>query len=185
MSDKLKQILKVLKLEKPKVSSSAFVFFAKDHRRVMQEDFPGSTFEDISRRLSEAWKLLCEEEREYYEELSLIDKSRFKEEKRVYRREFYSRLARAMHSGLLQPEQLDPSCFPPQKKARAPFVFYSMHVRPMLRVSGESDKSQSIIKPLTVMWNSLNSQQRIPFNQLAQEDLERVREDRLFEHGLP
>jgi hypothetical protein len=178
----LKQIHKVLKLEKPKASSSAYIFFCRDYRALFQAEAPDAPFEALSKRLSEGWKSFPDEERQYYEELSLADKIRFKEEKRVYRREFYGRLAQALHQGHLQRAQLDPSCFPPQKKARAPFVFYAMHVRPMLHLQGESDQSPATVRALTVMWNSLNSQQRMPFHRLAQEDLERVREQRLFEH---
>jgi hypothetical protein len=34
------------------------------------------------------------------------------------------------------------------------------------------------------MWNSLNNQQRIPFNQLAEEDLQRAREERILDQEI-
>lgn len=182
-SKPLKPVLKALKLEKPKASSSAFVFFGKEMRKVLQEQYPQESFKEISIRLGEQWKRLPETEREYYEELSLIDKSRYKEEKRLYRQQLYKRLYKALQDGTVQPSQIDKSTLPQQKYVRAPFMFYCRHVRPMLKTHIDNDKA-SIAKPLSVMWNSLNNQQRIPFNQLSQEDVERAREDRLQEQEI-
>ena len=176
---KLKPVLKILKLEKPKASCSAFVFFAKDKRKEVSEKNKDSDFKEISAILGEMWKNLPPEEKEYYEELSLYDKCRFKEEKRTFRQQFYKRLSKALQDGSVQPEQLDLNIIPPTKQARPAFLFFSRHVRPMLRVHGEYDKPQVIAKPLSIMWNSMNLSQRIPFIAMNTEDIERAREERL------
>ena len=184
MSKNLKPILKALKMEKPKASCCAYVFFAKEQRKRLQDQFPTEGFQDLSKKLGEMWKELPEEEREYYEELSLIDKSRFKEEKRVYRQQLYRRLSKALQDGILQPSQVDKSILPAQKQPRAPFMFFARHVRPMLRLQPDAEKSPGLGKPLSVMWNALNKIQRIPFDQMSQEDIERARQDRLQEQEI-
>ena len=176
---KLKPVLKTLKLEKPKASCSAFVFFAKDKRKEVTEKNKDVEFKDISSILGEMWKNLPAEEKEYYEELSLYDKCRFKEEKRMYRQQFYKRLSKALQDGSVQPSQLDLNIIPPTKQTRSAFMFFSRHVRPMLRAHGEYDKPQVIAKPLSIMWNSMNLSQRIPFVLMNTEDVERTREERL------
>ncbi|OHT01598.1 HMG box family protein [Tritrichomonas foetus] len=185
MSKNLKPVLKALKLEKPKASCSAFVFFAKDMRKKLQDENPENTFKDVSTKLGEMWKSLPEEDREYYEELSKIDKSRFKEEKRIYRQVLYQKLSKALQDGTIQPSQIDKSILPVPKQPRPPFMFYARHVRPMLKMHCEGEKAQAALgKPLSVMWNSLNNQQRIPFNIMSQEDVQRAREDRLQEQEI-
>jgi hypothetical protein len=183
MSKNSKNVLKVLRLQKPKASCSSFVFFAKDYRRRLQDEFPDDNFQDLSARLGEVWKSLPDDEREYYEELSLIDKCRFKEEKRVYRHLVYQRLSDALPSGSISPDQVGPDILPPLKHPRAPFVFFCRHMRPMLRLQADGERS-SFARPLSVMWNSLNNQQRIPFNQLAEEDLQRAREERILDQEI-
>jgi hypothetical protein len=178
-----KPVLKILHLQKPKASCSAFVFFAKDHRKRLQEEFPDDSFQDLSTKLGEAWKSLPADEREYYEELSLIDKCRFKEEKRVYRHLIYQQLSNALQNGSVSPDQVSLDILPPLKHPRASFVFFCRHMRPMLRLQADGEKS-SFVKPLSVMWNSLNNQQRIPFNQLAEEDLQRAREERILDQEI-
>lgn len=184
MSRSAKPVLKVIKLEKPKASCCAYVFFAKDQRKRLQDEFPNEGFQDLSKRLGQMWQNLPEEEREYYEELSLIDKSRFKEEKRVYRQELYRRLCKALKDGTIVPSQVDKSILPPQKQPRAPFMFFTRHIRPMLQLQPDVDKSPGLGKHLSVMWNALNRIQRRPFEQMSKEDVERAREDRLQEQEI-
>ena len=181
---KLKPVLKTLKLEKPKASSSAYVFFAKYNRKLVTEENKNIEFKDISVILSDMWKNLPEEEKEYYEELSKCDKCRFKEEKRIYRQQFYQKLSKALEEGSIQPNQLDISMLPQTKQTRSAFMFFSRHVRPMLKAHGEYDRPQVIAKPLSIMWNSLNKYQRIPFSNMHQEDIERTREERLMNHEV-
>jgi len=182
--NKLKPLLKQLRLEKPKASCSAFVFFAKDKRKELQDVYKDDSFQDISTKLGELWKNLPENEKEYYEELSLIDKCRFKEEKRLYKKLLYQRLSKAIQEGSVQPSSIDLSILPPSKQTRSSFMFFSRFVRPMLRLHGECEKPQIISKPLSVMWNSLNPNQRIPFVNMSQEDTERTREERLQFHEI-
>ncbi|KAK8891891.1 hypothetical protein M9Y10_029113 [Tritrichomonas musculus] len=180
----IKTICKALKIEKPKASCSAFVFFAKEMRKKLQDESPNKRFQDISSILGELWKNLPDDEREYYEELSKIDKSRFKEEKKVYRQELYRRLSKGLQDGTIQPSQVDKSILQTPKQPRPPFLFFSRFARPMLKEHCENDKSQALGKPLSVMWNSLNNQQRIPFNIMSEEDVQRAREDRLLEQEI-
>lgn len=177
-------MLKVLKLKKPKASCSAFLFFAKEMRKKLQDESPEKKFTDISPLLGELWKNLPEEEREYYEELSKIDKNRYEEEKTVYQQELYRRLSKGLQDGTIQPSQVDKSILQTPKQPRPPYIFYAQFVRPMLKDHYEKDKSQVLGKPLNVMWNSLNNQQRIPFNIMSQEDVQRAREDRLLEQEI-
>ena len=179
-----KSILKALKLEKPKASCGAFVFFAKDMRKRLQDDGPENSFKDVSLRLAELWKGLSDDEREYYEELSQIDKSRFQEEKRIFRQQLYERLLKALKDGIIQPQQVDKSILPPVKQSRPAFIFFSRHVRPMLKSHCENDKAQSLGKALSVMWNSLNNQQRIPFSTMSEQDVQRAREERMMEQEI-
>ncbi|EAY21403.1 HMG box family protein [Trichomonas vaginalis G3] len=183
----IKQILKTLRLEKPKASCSPFVFFAKDKRKEVTESLKNQInegnkekmFQQVSAILGQMWKNVSPEEREYYEECSLYDKCRFKEEKRIYRQQFFKRLSEALQDGSIQPNQIDISIIPPIKHPRSAFMFFSRHIRPLLKVHGECDKPQAIGKPLSTMWNSLNESQRRPFVQLNIEDNERTQEDRL------
>lgn len=180
----LKSILKILKLERPKASCCAYVFFAKEQRKKLQDEYPDDTFQDLSTKLGEMWKTLPEEEREYYEEMSLVDKIRFKEEKKVYKQQLYKRLLEALKDGTIEPNQVDTSILPAQKQPRAPLVFYSRYVRPMLRLQPDAEKNPGIAKPLNVMWNALNKHQRDPFNQMSNDDVARAREDRLIEQEI-
>lgn len=177
-------MLKALKLEKPKRSCGAFILFSKDMRKKLQDESPQKEFKDISSVLGDLWKNLPEEEKEYYEELSKIDKSRFEEEKAVYQQELYRRLSKALQDGTIQPSQVDKSILQTPKQPRPPYLFYDRFARPMLKEHYEKDKSQLLGKPLNVMWNSLNNQQRIPYNIMSQEDVQRAREDRLLEQEI-
>lgn len=177
-------IPKALKSLKPKASSSAFLFFAKDMRKKLKDEDPNVEFQEISTKLGELWKTLPEEEHEYYEELSKIDKCRFKEEKRIYKQQLYGRILQGLQDGTIQPSQIDKSILQPPKQARPPYSFYSKFIRPMLKTHAENDSPQAMGKPLSVMWNSLNNQQRIPFILMSEEDVVRAREDRLFEQEI-
>ena len=89
-----------------------------------------------------------------------------------------------MEDGAIQPNQLDISMLPQTKQTRSAFMFFSRHIRPMLKAHGEYDKPQVIAKPLSIMWNSLNQSQRIPFTNMHHEDVERTREERLLNHEV-
>ena len=73
---------------------------------------------------------------------------------------------------------------PPGKQTRSSFMFFSRFIRPLLKLHDECDKPQTISKPLSVMWNSLNFHQKTPFNILSKEDVERTREERLLNHDI-
>lgn len=172
--NKFKKILDILKLEKPKKSCSAYVFFASEKR----SQYSDKKFDEISKKLSEDWNSLPEEEKEYYEELSEYDKCRYKEQKRQYSRLFYQRLAKAIQNGTISPSDVEIK-YLPKIKTRNSFAYFTRYMKPLLKVHGESDYNV-IAKPLSIMWNALNAHQRTPFNMMSRDDAERSREERLL-----
>ena len=181
---KSKSLHKLLKLEKPKASSCAYVFFQKDRRKQLQEEHPDESFINISARLGEEWKRISDEEREYYEELSLIDKSRFKEEKRIYREQLCTRLIKALHEGIISPDNVDKSLIPSIKPPKNQLNFFIKYTKPLVASKYPTDKIAQLSKPMNTAWNALNPVQRIPYADLAAEDTERSREEHFQEHEI-
>ena len=175
----LKPLLKVIKLQKPKASKGAFLFFSREMRKKLIEDNPEMSFQEISAELSKIWDNLSFTDKEYYKELSEYDKCRFKEEKRIFRQELNIRILKALRDGTLSPSLINQS-FLTLKPAQDASKFYFRHIKPMLIEKAESDSAQSLIKPLSIMWNSLNSVQSIPFHLLAKEDFERASDEKLI-----
>lgn len=161
--------LKLLKIKKPKASSSAFVFFGKEQRKKLQEIYPTESFQDISSRLGKLWNDLPKEEREYYEELSLIDKSRFKEEKRKYKEQISERLLKGIQEGKIQSNMIDQTILSSHRQVKTAMKYYKKYV-----ILTSEEKS---MKSLILSWNSLSDLQKIPFYQMEEENKKNIQKE--------
>jgi len=75
--DKLKQF----KLPNaPKKPCSPWIYFSVENRKQKKDSHPDASLTDITKILAAAWKELTVEERYIYEEKSIKDKARYKEE---------------------------------------------------------------------------------------------------------
>jgi hypothetical protein len=68
----------------PKRGVSAYLYFASQTRNKVKEGNPGMSFSDITRAVSEQWKLLTDEEKRPFIELQEKDKLRYTQEKQAY-----------------------------------------------------------------------------------------------------
>ena len=157
---------KSLKIKKPKASSSAFVFFGKEQRKKLQEMYPTESFQDISSRLGKLWNALPEEEREYYEELSQIDKSRFKEQKRKYKEQISERILKGIQEGEIQASTVDQTLLSSRRQVKTAMKYYGKFV--------SEDKST---KSLIPTWSSLSDLQKIPFFQMEEESRKDIQKE--------
>ncbi|KAJ3065924.1 FACT complex subunit [Podochytrium sp. JEL0797] len=68
----------------PKGVSSSFILFSNAMRGQIKEDDPSLSMTDISKKIGGLWKEATAEEKKKYEDLSAIDKERYKREMAVY-----------------------------------------------------------------------------------------------------
>lgn len=69
---------------RPKRAPPAYIFFANEHRNLMQRKYPELKFAEISRKLGDVWSGMTKEEKRKYEELAARESARYKSEKRNY-----------------------------------------------------------------------------------------------------
>lgn len=68
----------------PKRGLSAYMFFANEQRKNVQDENPGITFGQVGKVLGERWKALDEKQRRPYEAKAAADKKRYEDEKANY-----------------------------------------------------------------------------------------------------
>lgn len=153
-------------LEKPKASCSAFVFFAKERRKQLQEEHPAESFQEVSARLGRLWNELPEEEREYYDELSLMDKARFKEEKRRYKERIMEAIMEGIIAGTVQPNSIDQATLSAKSSAKTAERIFDRFSRAM---------ADPALRQSAMEWNSLSEFQKMPFYMMEEESRENSR----------
>ena len=79
--------VKIKDPEKPKRGKSAFLFYCEEHREKLKKEFPLLTVKEIVSKLGNNWQDLKKnnkEEVKKYEEMSLNDRNRYKNEMKSY-----------------------------------------------------------------------------------------------------
>jgi hypothetical protein len=65
---------------KPKRAMSSYLYFAKEKRDDLMEEFPDLPFADIGRRLAQMWKALPTEEKKKYITMAQQDQIRYQKD---------------------------------------------------------------------------------------------------------
>jgi hypothetical protein len=74
---KEKQEANASKIQKPKRPLTAYMVFSNKIRPTIRENNPGITLGDVSKRISEQWKVLTDEQKTEYVDESKKDKERY------------------------------------------------------------------------------------------------------------
>lgn len=69
-----------LKLSHPKKSLTAYTLFVKVKRKELQEKFPDATTPELMKEIGRQWKSITPDEKEWYQNMALKDKERYKKE---------------------------------------------------------------------------------------------------------
>lgn len=69
-----------LKLSHPKKSLTAYTLFVKIKRKELQEKFPEATTPELMKEIGRQWKSITPDEKEWYQNMALKDKERYKKE---------------------------------------------------------------------------------------------------------
>jgi len=69
----------------PKRPITAYMFYAQDQRKVVNQERPDAKFGEVGKLIGEKWRQLSPEDKKKYEELAAKDKERYDHEKAEYK----------------------------------------------------------------------------------------------------
>lgn len=159
----------------PKKPLTAYVFFSIEERSNILKDDPNINFGDISKKLSEKWKSLSENEKIPYINKSNEDKERFKKEMDEYKisesDEDIEENKKSEKKKRKKKNKDEP------KKALSAYLFFSMEERPKITEKDPKMNFPDITKKVAEKWNSLDEKDKAPYVIKANNDKERYKRD--------
>lgn len=69
----------------PKRPITAYMFYAQDQRKVVNQEHPDAKFGEIGKLIGEKWRQLAPEDKKKYEDQAAEDKKRYDAEKAAYK----------------------------------------------------------------------------------------------------
>jgi hypothetical protein len=164
----------------PKAPPTAYVLFCKDQRpRVMAEN-PNADFAESNRKLGELWKGTAEEERLVYSTTAAKLRVEYQKERLKYKAEHPKQSSDeddASPKKRRKRAKRDPDA---PKKPTSAYFYFQKKIRAAVKDElGEKAAVGDIAKKIAEKWRGLSATEKQPFNDLAEEDRERYRKEKL------
>ena len=158
----------------PKKPLSGYVFFSIEERPNILKEDPNIGFGDISKKLSEKWKSLSENEKIPYINKSNDDKERFKTEMEKYNISVSEPNEEENKNDKKKRKKKNKDA---PKKPLSAYLFFSMEERPKITEKDPNLKFVDITKMVAEKWKSLNEKDKAPYVTKANNDKERFKKD--------
>jgi N-methylhydantoinase A/oxoprolinase/acetone carboxylase beta subunit len=148
--------------------TSPYGFFVKMCYEEHKKKYPDESVQvtEISKRCSEKWKTMSEDEKKRFYELAQKDAERYQAEVQAYGGEDTLRRKRK--------QKKDPNA---PKKALSAFFFFSNERRPHVQQDHPDWKVGTIAQELGRCWKALSDEERSVYERKAQEDKARYDEE--------
>ncbi|GAX22157.1 high mobility group protein B4 [Fistulifera solaris] len=146
----------------PKRFKSSYIcFFMAKQSEIKKELGESASIESVSKRSSELWRSLSQEERKDWNDIAAKDKQRFLDEKKAYIGPWKVSSRR---------QKKDPAA---PRRPMSAFLFFSVGKRKELSEKNPDMKNTGISRILGQMWRSLTDNERRPFVQKEKDEREK------------
>uniref|UniRef100_A0A0N5ADQ9 High mobility group protein n=1 Tax=Syphacia muris TaxID=451379 RepID=A0A0N5ADQ9_9BILA len=148
--------------------TSPYGFFVKMCYEEHKKKYPNENVQvtEISKKCSEKWKVMSEDEKRRFYELAQKDAERYQAEVAAYGGEDALRKRKRVKK--------DPNA---PKRALSAFFFFSHDKRPEVQQQHPEWKVGQVAQELGKYWKALSDEERAVYDQKAQEDKERYAEE--------
>ena len=130
--------------ELPEKPQTPYFLFMKVNKAGVMADNPNLTFGSLTKKLTEMWKALDEDDRADYEELAVKDKKRYYDEMEKRAKRKYSEAIKT---------------FVP-KRPVSPFVHFSYEARARIKKVNDQIERTEMIKRLAIEWGELRESEK-------------------------
>jgi hypothetical protein len=153
-----------LKLSHPKKSLTAYTLFVKIKRKELQEKFPNATTPELMKEIGRQWKNINPEEKDWYQNMALKDKERYKREMDQMNkiREFHN---------------IDGQDFKKPKKCLSSYMIFVRDTRCKVTAEFPDMNALDVMKEVGRRWQSIAKENKDYFQSLADKDKERFKRE--------
>ncbi len=141
----------------PKKPQTSYFLFMNAKRAEVKLADPTLSFGAMTKKLTEMWKSLSDEERKTYEDLAAKDKARYQEEMEA--------------KGLAKPKPVVDETLP--KKPLSSFFLFSAEAREKLKKEEPDIKQTEILKKIGSQWKELDAETKKKWEAKSKADKER------------
>ena len=162
--------------EKPKRGCSSYIFFCKDMRAKIKEQFPDMTAKDITSELGKRWKDLSDEDKEQYIDDAATDKARYMEEMKEYTPSA-EWVASDSDGGKKSKKKRKPG----PKRALSAYIFFCQEMREKVKEENDEMSAKDITSELGRMWREEykdDEKKSKKFTKMAKKDKDRYEEEK-------
>eukprot|EP01123_Difflugia_compressa_P010408 TRINITY_DN379_c0_g1_i8.p1 TRINITY_DN379_c0_g1~~TRINITY_DN379_c0_g1_i8.p1 ORF type:complete len:221 (-),score=64.06 TRINITY_DN379_c0_g1_i8:257-919(-) len=168
----------------PKKPATAYMFYSKEQRLVLQEKHKGIKFGDLSKKISASWKELTDEDKKPYVKQHEEDKDRYNNEMENYQEPSASESSsdsdqsseeeekkKKKPAKKKQKKEKDPD--QPKPKTNA-YMYFQKDQREIIKKENPGLKSvPEIAKKIGAIWRSMSEDEKKPYVDQAEKDKER------------
>ena len=142
----------------PKRGKSSYIFFCLENREKIKKSNPDMSAKDIIKELGRLWRDLSVDKKEKYIKMSQNDKERYSGEINEYTpsENYANDKKRTKKDG--------------PKRSLTSYIFFCKEYRTLLKEQQPNLSTKEITSELGKRWKTLTDDQKIPYNDLADED---------------
>lgn len=161
---KASKVKTVLKLSHPKKSLTAYTLFVKVKRKELQEKFPDATTPELMKEIGRQWKNIQPDEKEWYQNMALKDKERYKKELDDMNKikEFHC---------------IDGNKVKKPKKCLSSYMIFVRDTRSKVTTEFPDMNALDVMKEVGRRWQSISPDNKDHFQKLANQDKERFKKE--------
>jgi hypothetical protein len=169
----------------PKNATTAYNFFTQAKKKEFQEKHPDMKWNDIRKKISQAWKDASEDDKKPYQDMHLKDKERFQKEKENYTKaESDSDSSSESESSSAEKKkkskgkgkkkkakkEKDPDA--PRSKTNA-YMYFQKDQRDKIKKESGLKGVPELAKKMGAIWREMTEAEKKPYTDLALKDKER------------
>lgn len=141
----------------PKKPQTSYFLFMNTKRPEIKAAEPGLGFGDMTKKLTEMWKALTDEDKKTYEDMAAKDKARYQAEMEA--------------KGLAKPKPVVDETLP--KKPLSSFFLFSAEAREKIKKEDADIKQTDILKKIGAQWKELEPAEKKKWEDKSKADKER------------
>lgn len=153
-----------LKLAHPKKSLTAYTLFVKIKRKELQEKFPEATTPELMKEIGRQWKNITPDEKEWYQNMALKDKDRYKREINEMNR-------------IKEYHNIDSCDLKKPKKCLSSYMIFVRDTRSKVTQEFPDMNALDVMKEVGRRWQNISEEDKKSFQTLADRDKERFKRE--------
>ena len=157
----------------PRGAKSSYNFFSDQIREKVKVEMPELAPKDVHKEVGSRWREISAQEKSKFEAMATIDKERYDAEKAEYDRVAILLPASDLD---LQSDSGSTDVVKRSQKAKSAYQFFSDEMRPRISLENPGLKCSAVGRELWRQWKETEPIELDKYNEMAIEDMDRLRE---------